>query len=146
MDVLKCVSDLLPGDLVDLEGDKFADPKRDHIQFQTEYVVVDTVERETPACTAVYFEGFDCVGFPADYRVKVSHRPTYYECGICGHMHPRSWNGDCRDDANRFTCEALDAKHGILEWIEVAMPTINGPQWTNSDDAAHDRPTNPTKV
>lgn len=38
--------------------------------------------------------------------------PVYYECEICGHCHPWSWNGDCRDDANRFTGDQLDEKHG----------------------------------
>ena len=27
---------------------------------------------------------------------------TLYECGICDCYHPWSWDGDCRDDANRF--------------------------------------------
>jgi hypothetical protein len=31
----------------------------------------------------------------------------YYECGICEHLHPWDWHGDCRDDANRFTDEVL---------------------------------------
>lgn len=39
-------------------------------------------------------------------------KPRYYECGICDHVHPWDFDGDCRDDANRFTAEALDAKHG----------------------------------
>jgi hypothetical protein len=26
----------------------------------------------------------------------------FYECGICDCLHPWDWNGDCRDDANRF--------------------------------------------
>lgn len=25
-----------------------------------------------------------------------------YECGICGSYHPWSFDGDCRDDANRY--------------------------------------------
>ena len=25
-----------------------------------------------------------------------------YLCGICEHLHPWDWNGDCRDDANRY--------------------------------------------
>lgn len=25
-----------------------------------------------------------------------------YECGICGCYHPWNWDGDCRDDANRY--------------------------------------------
>lgn len=39
-------------------------------------------------------------------------KPKYYACEICGHNHPWDWNGDCRDDANRFTDEQLDAKYG----------------------------------
>lgn len=27
---------------------------------------------------------------------------TGYECGICGCYHPADWDGDCRDDSNRF--------------------------------------------
>lgn len=27
---------------------------------------------------------------------------TIYECGICGAFHYVEWNGDCRDDENRF--------------------------------------------
>jgi hypothetical protein len=27
---------------------------------------------------------------------------TIYECGICDCYHPWSWDGDCRDDVNRF--------------------------------------------
>ena len=26
----------------------------------------------------------------------------YYECSICDHLHPWEFNGDCRDDSNRF--------------------------------------------
>jgi epoxyqueuosine reductase QueG len=25
-----------------------------------------------------------------------------YECGICGSWHPWDWDGDCREDANRY--------------------------------------------
>lgn len=143
--IMRTVADLRPGDLVDLDGDVYADPDRNHPEFEFEFALVDTVERETDSCAVVYFEGFAC-GFPPQHRLKCSPVPTYYECGICGHMHPRSWNGDCRDDANRFTCEALDAKHGENNWQEVAMPTADGPQWSNPDDRYGERPTNPPKA
>jgi hypothetical protein len=43
--------------------------------------------------------------------------PLYYACEICGHNHPWSFNGDCRDDENRFTDEQLDTKHGgAINW------------------------------
>lgn len=38
-------------------------------------------------------------------------KPKYYDCEICGHIHPWEWDGDCRDDANRFTCSELESKH-----------------------------------
>jgi hypothetical protein len=49
--------------------------------------------------------------------------PTYYECGICGCYHPREWDGDCRENENRFAPDELDARHGPLGWDAVAMPT-----------------------
>ena len=68
----KMICELQPGDMVDLEGDTYADPKHDHVAFEFEYQTVETVERETPDCVAVWFEGFDCVGFPPDHRVIVN--------------------------------------------------------------------------
>ena len=39
-----------------------------------------------------------------------------YECGICGSFHPWDFDGDCRDDANRFAgVEDYAAKTGIPE-------------------------------
>lgn len=49
-------------------------------------------------------------------------RPSYYECGICGHLHPTNWNGDCRQDSARFTAEHLDEKYGPEGWTETDMP------------------------
>lgn len=71
VDATKKISELVPGDLVDLERDPFADPEGEHIQFQSEYAVVASVDIETPQCTAIEFEGFDQVGFPPDHRVKI---------------------------------------------------------------------------
>ncbi|HEY6766622.1 MAG TPA: hypothetical protein VI386_17825 [Candidatus Sulfotelmatobacter sp.] len=48
--------------------------------------------------------------------------PQFYECGICGHCHPILWDGDCRDDNNRFTNQELDDKYGADGWEEVPMP------------------------
>jgi hypothetical protein len=31
---------------------------------------------------------------------KLPH--VLYECGICDSLHPWAWNGDCREDANRY--------------------------------------------
>lgn len=64
------VEDLKQGDLVDLEGDVYADPENNNPMF-TEYLEVENVEIETPECVLVYFEGFDAVGFPTGHTVTV---------------------------------------------------------------------------
>jgi hypothetical protein len=28
---------------------------------------------------------------------------TFYECGTCGEFHRKGFDGDCRDDAERFS-------------------------------------------
>lgn len=43
---------------------------------------------------------------------KQSIKPKYYECDICGYIHPWEWDGDCRYDAKLFTDECLDKMHG----------------------------------
>jgi hypothetical protein len=50
-------------------------------------------------------------------------KPKYYECGICGQIHPWGFDGDCRDDVNRFNLEDLETRHGVdgfelVEWSE----------------------------
>ena len=52
-------------------------------------------------------------------------KPTYYECGICSQLHPATWDGDCRDDANRFNPEDLDAMHGPVGWDEIDMGDVD---------------------
>jgi len=42
---------------------------------------------------------------------RFSLSATYYDCGICGQYHPIEWNGDCREDASRFTLDELDSEH-----------------------------------
>ena len=45
----------------------------------------------------------------------------YYECGICDHIHPWTFNGDCRDDANRFTTDIFDQLNDgsvVATWSE----------------------------
>lgn len=76
-DDLVLVTDLSEDDLVDLEGDPYianVDPDL-LVSLEFEYLTVAGVERETPTCLRVDFEGFDSVGFPPDHRVRV-HRPT----------------------------------------------------------------------
>jgi hypothetical protein len=41
----------------------------------------------------------------------------YTSCGCCEHYHPIAFAGDCRDDANRFSAQDLDDKHGPEGWM-----------------------------
>lgn len=69
--IAKPVSALIVGDLVDLEGDAFADPTGSNVQFLAVYQTVASIERETADCIAVGFESFDVVGFPLKHHVRV---------------------------------------------------------------------------
>lgn len=44
-----------------------------------------------------------------------------YECGICDLLHPWEFNGDCRDDANRYSdAEDYAARNNLdIECVEV---------------------------
>ena len=65
-----------PGDLIDLEGDPFADPRRDNCFLRCELALAMEVEQETPECVAIGFEGFDVVGFPTNHMLNVKgHEP-----------------------------------------------------------------------
>jgi len=70
----KLVSQLVEGDLVDLEGDSVADTAAtDSVtreDFKHEWSLVCEVTKETDNCWAVYFENFSC-GFPADHMFTV---------------------------------------------------------------------------
>lgn len=48
---------------------------------------------------------------------------TLYECGICDCLHPWDWNGDCRDDANRYA-DAGDyaERNGVSEYDIDVLP------------------------
>ena len=67
------VTELLPGDLVNLQGDIFAD-NGEHPEFEFELQTVIEVERETPNCVRVDFES-GSFGFPPDYTVDVQISP-----------------------------------------------------------------------
>ena len=60
-----------PGQVVDLEGDRYAETADGAEVLAYEYVEVADVERETPDCVRVDFEGFDSIGFPAGHLLKV---------------------------------------------------------------------------
>ncbi len=81
----KRVDELKPGDMVDLQNDRYADPEgfasgggpgfmSERCQgygWAYEFVEVVETERETPECVRVDF--VDCaVGFPPDHLVEVA--------------------------------------------------------------------------
>jgi hypothetical protein len=79
MDYVK-VQDLREGDMVDLEGDPYADAETDcedcqtiHDMFAYEFSIVFSVEQETPECVAVGFD-HDVVGFPTNHTLFVVSR------------------------------------------------------------------------
>ncbi len=54
---------------------------------------------------------------------------TYYECGICDHLHPIDFTGDCRDDSNRFTNDVLTFDDTVITWEDrLAMDAAEGEQ------------------
>jgi hypothetical protein len=60
------------GDLIDLEGDQFADPDCNHPALASEYAQVIEVEEEDGGrCIAISFEGFDIVGFPRNHLLNI---------------------------------------------------------------------------
>lgn len=78
VDPLKTIAELVPGDMVDLQGDRFADPKNNYPPFEFEYSTVMEIDRETPTCIAIYFDGFAC-GFPPDHQVKFAGHDEGFE-------------------------------------------------------------------
>jgi hypothetical protein len=51
------------------------------------------------------------------YVPKIEPGVIYYqECDWCGHYHPAGWDGDCKDDAERYSEEQLNEMHGENGW------------------------------
>ncbi len=40
----------------------------------------------------------------------------YFECGICGCFHLWEFQGDCRDDSQRFTSDSIKDDDEVLTW------------------------------
>ena len=68
----KRVDALRLGDMVDLQGDKHADPNGDHPEYEFEYVSVIGTERETPGCVRVDFSDGGSRGFPPGHELKLA--------------------------------------------------------------------------
>jgi len=73
------IPDLKPGDLIDLEGDVYADPGGSNISFEFEFCTVAHVERETPDCWRVDTECDGSFGFPPDHTVAVEGHDSNYD-------------------------------------------------------------------
>ncbi len=64
-------------------------------------------------------------------RATMQPRPKYYECGICGGIHPWEFDGDCRDA--RITLDDLEKlpRYELVSWREEAgqsrAPVIGAP-------------------
>ncbi len=69
---LVAAKDIREGDVLDLEGDKYADqPSADHANnFEYEYQPVHEVERETADCIRIGGDGW-LVGFPENHLLTV---------------------------------------------------------------------------
>lgn len=75
---------------------------------------------------------------PLDDPAYRKSPPVFYECGCCGEYHHRDLPGtvDCRDNAHRFTVDALDAHYGPAKWEEITLEEQmshdeDGPQETD---------------
>lgn len=72
----KRIDELTIGDMVDLEGDKYCRGAQDIAPF-TAFTVCE-IERETPDCIAIGFDGYDVVGFPPDHVLEVLDHAAEY--------------------------------------------------------------------
>lgn len=77
----KAVKDLKPGDVIDLEGDPFADPDLCP-DFEYEHVIVAGGELETATCYRLDIEGCNSVGFPSDHMVPYVRHDAEYAAAV----------------------------------------------------------------
>lgn len=142
-DDTKAVENLQAGDIVDLEGDQYADtPSNDlAVSFEFEYAEVDEVEREG-STVVVHFTNSTSVGFPEGHRVKTARRRTTARedrpmtetptCRYCGRdivSEGGTWIDPeaAGDDATwRETCDAHDT-----------LPAEHEPHERNPELAEH---------
>lgn len=50
----------------------------------------------------------------------------FYECGICDHLHRWTFNGDCRNDAERLTADDIPADAEVLPMEERVAADLRG--------------------
>ncbi len=78
-------------------------------------------------------EGSDERVIELDHEVPGLFHATFFECPACGNCHPVGFEGDCRDNKNRYTRSELDEKFGPDGWREVdagqdtaELPVLDG--------------------
>ena len=49
-----------------------------------------------------------------------------YECGICDCYHPWNWDGDCRDDSNRYSDPDEYAERNNLNIYAMEIRSMDG--------------------
>lgn len=74
----KHAKDLRAGDMIDLEGDHYADPTHNPA-YECELCLVAGAEVETPECVRIDFEGLSSIGFPPDHLLSVHGHDAEYE-------------------------------------------------------------------
>lgn len=75
MERLTRADELKEGDMVDLQGDPYADPKNDPIlAFAFEYAVVSSRTLDAPGLIAIGFEGYAVIPFPVGHMLRVTRR------------------------------------------------------------------------
>jgi hypothetical protein len=52
-------------------------------------------------------------------ELEMKKRVILYECGICGCLHPWDWNGDCREDKNRYNDAEDYALRNNLDEMDI---------------------------
>lgn len=66
------VEQVKEGDMLELQGDRYADPNGDEAILGDQFVVaLHDALRETPECTTLHLGDFDLVGFPVGHLVRV---------------------------------------------------------------------------
>lgn len=62
------VEDIKVDDRVDLKSCPYL---HDHSSAEYEYAIVSAIEKETPECIAISYEGIDTIGYPIGTELEV---------------------------------------------------------------------------
>jgi hypothetical protein len=109
------IHNLQPGDMVDLEGDQFADPNNSNQFLEYEYTTVESMVEETSECTVIYFEGMT-VGFPPNHIVQ------------------RVLMCCCEHDENVIATHLAPQSYDAREWIFVPVCGDHLNTWWDGGD------------